>query len=160
MEQLISCNSHECKVARHCVIKELECLHLTGSSFEMILLCPSLCKLVICGMKYLVTCKVVSPVLSELCVKYCPLLDVSSMLLPSFTSIDISNGNVSSMGIWFDVDMNRRCVLARSRCFQKYLFVIRSLHAIFKTKEPKILVVGRGMQYMQHYIFALVFLFV
>ena len=39
------------------------------------------------------------PVLLKLCAKFCPRLGVSSMLLPSFTSVDISNCNVNSMGI-------------------------------------------------------------
>ena len=75
----------------------LERLQMDGSSVNVTLVCPSLSDLSIGKMDDLETCKVVSPVLSELCVYSCPRLDVSSMIVPSLEYVNVSICNVSAM---------------------------------------------------------------
>ena len=75
----------------------LKRLDLTGSFVNVTLACPSLLDLSVADMHNLKTCRVVSPVLSKLCVDSCPHLDVSSMILPSLEYVDVLKCNVSAM---------------------------------------------------------------
>ena len=108
VEQMVARRTHGNEVNRRHVIEGwpvLQRLYLRGSFVDVTLVCPSLRYLSICGMHDLKTCKVVSPVLSELFVEFCPLLDVSSMILPSLENVDVYNCNVSAMAMTFYDDV-------------------------------------------------------
>ena len=83
---------------------------LSGTSVNVTLVCPSLRDLTIKSIDTLETCKVVSPVWSKLGVKFCPCLDVSSMILPSLEFVDLDYCDVSSISMTFDFHMCRSCL--------------------------------------------------
>ena len=113
VEQMVAHRTHGNEENHRHVIEGwmlLEQLNLHGCSVDVTLVCPSLRDLTISGMQSLKTCKVVSLVLSELCLKSCPHLDVSSMILPSLECVDVLKCNVSAMAMIFDFDVCQSCV--------------------------------------------------
>lgn len=110
VEQMVTLPTHGNEANHRHVIEGyplLEILNLWGDwgsegcAVDVTLVCPCLRDLHIDEMKNLETCKVVSPVLSDLFVEWCPLLDVSSMIQPSLQIVGVYNCNVSVMAMIF-----------------------------------------------------------
>ena len=69
----------------------------SGTCVHMTLDFPNLRHLTIENRHELETCRVLSPLLTGLYVRNCPMLDVSSLMLPSLEYVDIHDCNVRAM---------------------------------------------------------------